>query len=136
MSQKFSPTAEPTIEDVRRQFEAWRKTSKLHEPIPAELWRSAASLCDRYPPYKIARQLRLNYTKLKNHVHALRPELPIKKAPAPAAFVELDFAIPATACQCVIEMQDSKGGKMTIQLKGQQCPDPITICKAFWSKDS
>jgi hypothetical protein len=135
MSQEFAPTAKPTIEDVRRQFEAWRKTSKLHEPIPTELWIAAASLCATNPPYKIARKLRLNYTKLKDHVYALKTDLPIKKAPA-AAFIELDLGVPAMAYQCVIEMQDPKGGKMTVQLQGDQCPDPIDICKAFWRRDT
>lgn len=137
MYPKFTPAAKPTIEDVRRQFEDWRKTSKLHEPIPTELWEGAASLCATHPTYKIARTLRLNYTKLKEHVHALKTDLPINKAPAvAAAFIELDLDIPSMACQCVIEMQDPKGGKMTLQLQADQCPDPLEICKAFWSRDS
>ena len=136
MDQKFAPSKNPTIEDVDRQFAAWRKTSKLHEPIPSELWKAAANLCGTYLPYKIARKLRLNYTKLKEHMHALKTDLPIKKDPTAAAFIELDLGIPAMACQCVIKMQDSKGGKMTLQLQGDQCPDPIEICKAFWSRDS
>ena len=136
MSQEFAPTTEPTIEDVTRQFEAWRKTCRLHEPIPAELWKAAASLYGTYPPYKIARKLRLNYTKLKDHMHALNTDLPMKKALAAEGFVELDFGAPGMACQCVIEMQDSNGGKMTLQLKRDECPDPIEICKAFWRRDS
>jgi len=136
MDQEFALTEKPTIEEVSRQFDAWRKTSKLHEPIPAELWKSAASLCGTYRPYKIARKLRLNYTKLKAHAHGLKADLPIEKAPAAAAFIELDFGAPSMACQCVIEMKDPEGGKMTIQLKGDKCPDPIEICKAFWCRDS
>ena len=135
MSQKFTPTKAPSIEEVTKQFEAWRKTSKLHEPIPAELWKAAASLCATSPAYKIARKLRLNYTKLKAQLHAFKPELPIKKAPAAAAFIELDLACAGKLCEYVIEMQDSSGGKMRLQLKGHQCPDPIKICKAFWGKD-
>lgn len=135
MNRKFAPTETPTIENVSWQFDAWRKTSKLHEPIPAELWKAAASLCGTYRPYKIARELGLNYTKLKEHARALKTDLPIQKAPA-AAFIELDFDAPAMACQCVIEMQDAKGGKTTLQLKGDKCPDPIEICKAFWARQS
>ena len=135
MSQKFPPTKAPSIEDVAKQFEAWRKTSKLHEPIPAELWKAAASLCATYPTYKIARKLRLNYTKLKEHLPAFKSELPIKKAGAAAAFIELDLASAGKVCEYVIEMQDPGGGKMRLQLKGHQCLDPIEICKAFWGKD-
>jgi hypothetical protein len=136
MNGKFAPTEEPTLEEVSRQFDVWRKSSKLHEPIPAELWKAAASLCGTYRAYKIARRLRLNYTKLKEHVHALKPKLPIEKAPAATAFIELDFNTPAMVSQCVIEMQDPNGGKIALQLKGDKCPDPIDILKAFWSRKS
>lgn len=134
MYQKFTPTDAPTIEDVRERFEAWRKTSKLHEPIPAELWKAAAGLCETHRPYIVARKLQLNYTKLKEQVYALKPDLPVK-ASAGAAFIELDFGAHFTDSQCVIEMTDPKGGKMTLQLKGEKCPDPIEICKAFWNRD-
>ena len=136
MSQKFTPPTEPTIEDVKRQFEVWRKSSKLHEPIPAELWEAAASLCGTHRPYIIARKLRLNYTKLKEHVHAFKSDLPVKRAFAAATFLELDIGAPAVVSQCVIEMRDPNGGKMTLQLNGKKCPDPIEICKAFWNRDS
>ena len=135
MYQEFASTENPTLEDVSRQFDAWRKTSKLHEPIPVQLWKAAASLCGTYRPYIIARKLRLNYTKLKEHVQALKMDLPIRKTPATATSIELDFGIPAMDSQCVIEMNDPNGGKMTLQLKGDKCPDPIDICKAFWRRD-
>jgi hypothetical protein len=135
MSQKFPPPKAPSIEEVTKQFEAWRKTSKVHEPIPAQLWTAAASLWATYPAYKIARKLRLNYTKLKEHLPAFKSELPIKKAGATAAFIELDLASAGKLCEYVIEMQDPSGGKMRMQLKGHQCPDLIKICKAFWGKD-
>ena len=135
MSQKFTPPKAPSIEEVTKQFEAWRKSSKLHEPIPAQLWKAAASLCATYPAYKIARKLRLNYTKLKEHLPAFESELPVKKAAGAATFIELDFASAGKHCEYVIEMQDTSGGKMRLQLKGPQCPDPIKICKAFWSED-
>jgi len=133
MVQKFEPTQIPRIEDVTRQFEDWRKTSKLHEPIPAELWKAAASLCETHRPYIIARKLRLNYTKLKEHANALKTDLHVQKAPS-AAFIELDFGAPAIDRQCIIEMQNPKGGKMTLQFIGAQCPDPIEICKVFWNQ--
>ena len=81
MSQDIKVTETLTIETVRRNFEAWRKTSKLHEPIPIELWKAAASLCKTQRPYIIARKLHLNYSKLKEHVDNSQVDLPAKKAP-------------------------------------------------------
>ena len=138
MSQDINATETPTIETVAKEFEAWRKTSKLHEPIPAELWKAAASLCKTHRPYIIARKLRLNYTKLKEHIAAAQAEIPAKKSPpTEAGFVELGFASPLPeVCEYVIEMQDPNGGKMRLQSKAHQSPDPIEICKAFWGKGS
>lgn len=131
MSQTFAPDEKPTVEEVKGQFEAWRKTRKLHEPIPAQLWKAAARLCGTHRPYIIARKLRLNYNKLKEYVEAA---LPVKKSHTDAGFVELGFASPNTVCEYVIEMQDPNGCKMRLHSKGNPCPDPIEICKAFWSK--
>jgi hypothetical protein len=136
MSQDIKVTETLTIETVRRNFEAWRKTSKLHEPIPIELWKAAASLCKTQRPYIIARKLRLNYSKLKEHVDSSQVDLPAKKALTETGFVDLGFASPPAGCEYVIEMQDPQGGKMRFQFKGNQRPDPMEICKAFWDKGS
>lgn len=130
MHQPIVTVKTPTIEDVKRQFEAWRNAREPRQPIPAALWDAAASLCDSHRPYIVARELRLNYTKLRDH--ALKTE-PAAKAPA-AAFIELDFGALLSDRQCIIEMQDSKGGKTTLKMKGDQCPDPVEVCKAFWSR--
>jgi hypothetical protein len=136
MSQDITGTETPSIESVRRRFEDWREIRKLHEPIPPELWKAAASLCTVHRAYIIARKLRLNYTKLKEHLDAAPADLPSKKTPTEADFVDLGFASPPCACEYVIEMQDPAGGKMRFQFKGHQSPDPMKICKAFWSKGS
>ena len=136
MSQQFNGTDTPTIETVLRKFEAWREIRKLHEPIPIDLWKAAARLCKTHRPYIIARKLRLNYTKLKEHVDSAQSDLPAKKTPTEAEFVDLGFAAPPAACEYVLEMQEPAGGKMRFEFKGNQSPDPMEICKAFWGKGS
>jgi hypothetical protein len=127
----------PTIEEVKEQFDTWRKTRKFQEPIPAELWNAAASLCGcgTHRPYIIAQKLGLNYTKLKQHLPASNTALPIKKAPAQTAFVELDLGTAPVPPECIVEMQDENGGQLKLHLKGQPCPDLIEIFTAFWRKD-
>ena len=136
MSQQFNGTDTPTIETVLRKFEAWREIRKLQEPIPIDLWKAAASLCKTHRSYIIARKLRLNYTKLKEHVDSAQSDLPAKKTPTEAEFVDLGFAAPPAACEYVLEMQEPAGGKMRFEFKGNQSPDPMEICKAFWGKGS
>ena len=136
MSQDITGTDTPTIESVRREFEDWRESRKLHEPIPTELWKAAASLCTTHRAYIIARKLRLNYTKLKEHLDAAQADLPAKETSTEADFVDFGFAAFPGACEYVIEMQDPQGGKMRFQFKGNQSPDPMEICKVFWGKGS
>ena len=63
-------------------------------------------------------------------------DLPAKKASTKTGFVDLGFASPPAGCEYVIEMLDPQGGKMRFQFKGNQRPDPMEICKAFWDKGS
>lgn len=52
------------LEDVVRQFEAWR--AKPHgRLIPEELWRAALGLLDRYAPSTICRHLRVGPARFK-----------------------------------------------------------------------
>jgi len=54
----------PELEDVVDQFEAWR--AKPHgRRIPAELWKAALGLLDRYSPSTICGYLRLNAGRFK-----------------------------------------------------------------------
>lgn len=133
MSQQIAPATESTLEDVRTQFETWRKTRKSRKPIPEGLWQAAVELSKSYPPSKICQILHLNYTKLKDRIQAARTHLPIIKDSTPA-FIELDFGAPAMSSECLIEMKDQNGAEMKMHLKGQNDLDPIEICKTFWSK--
>ena len=52
------------LEDVVRQFEAWR--AKPHgRLIPEELWKAALGLLDRYAPSTICRHLRMSPARFK-----------------------------------------------------------------------
>ena len=138
MSQPFPSTTKPTLEEAKEQFEAWRKASKSKKAIPPELWNAAASLCGRgtHRPYLIAQKLGLNYKKLKQHLDDSTDVPPLKKASTPTAFVELDLGNAPVIPECVVEMQDEKGGQFKFHLKGQRCPDLIEILRAFWKKES
>ena len=52
------------LEDVVKQFEAWR--AKPHgRLIPEELWKAALGLLDRYAPSTICSHLRVNAARFK-----------------------------------------------------------------------
>ena len=54
----------PDLDDVRAQFEAWR-TGPRTRGLPADLWRAAVELADRYRSSTICRQLGLNQSRFK-----------------------------------------------------------------------
>ena len=135
MSRQTTDKAEPTLEEVRVQFETWRKTRKSRQPIPDQLWQAAFKLSKNNSIYKIAKTLRLDYTKLKNFTRAgINHHLPIVKEISPA-FIELGIgACCSEACECIIDINRSDGAQMKMQFKGSCYFDPLELCKAFWGK--
>jgi len=73
-----------------------------------------------------ARALNLDYNRLKRRVR--NGEDDVKSG----AFVEL---IPqgAMLCACTVEMEDARGARMRIELKGAAA-DVTALSRAFWSE--
>lgn len=129
------PTLRPSLEEVREQFEIWRKTRKRRTAIPEALWKAAVSLSEDYPTLQISKVLRLNYTALKNRVQASNTGSSPRTDSGPA-FVELDFGGSILPGECIVEMEDKSGSKMKMQLKGVTGVDLLELGRAFWSKGS
>lgn len=57
------------LEDIRVRFQEWRRTARPGKSIiPCELWQAAASLARFYSLSRIAKELSLDYVKLKTFV--------------------------------------------------------------------
>jgi hypothetical protein len=101
--------------------------------LPEPLWAAAATLAATHGVSAVARILQLDYYKLKGRVtptpgRSVRP-------PAPPAFVELqlDDALRGASRSCRVELFDSTGGKMTVDLP---CDPPalLSLVEAFWRR--
>ena len=89
MEQNLTLTLSASLEQVRNQFEDWRRTRKSRrEPIPRRLWKAAVKLSDSYSIHSISKALRLNYSDLKDRVHKQSAPEKIKTLPA-AGFIDL-----------------------------------------------
>jgi hypothetical protein len=68
MSENSALSQRPTTEEVSKQFEARRRTIKLHDPIPMELWKwkAAASPCGPHRPYIVGRKFPVRATGCPN----------------------------------------------------------------------
>ena len=128
---KFPPPL--GLSEVKQQFEEWRKAKKGRERIPEKLWNAAVSLSKKYSISWISKELRLNYSALKNRIVEKDKDIIIEKVSSPA-FIELDFERPAFVSECIVEMEDSSGAKMRMCFKGKTDFELLELGKAFWRK--
>jgi hypothetical protein len=114
------------MEEVRQQFENWRSTHAPRSRIPGTLWISAVKLARQYGLYQTSRMLRLDYARLKAQVGP-GDAGEVKKAPA---FVEF---VATGSPECVVELENARGKKMRIELRGVAAPDLAELSRMFWS---
>lgn len=139
----------PDLDDVRKQFEAWRRRSP-QPPFPLELWRAACELLDRHSAHTICETLRLNESRFKQ----MRVAVGRKAANAPVrgtrrrvgakkrdpVFVDLgvvgalpDVRTPAerisSGCSLVIERPD--GARLTLDWPAPDSTSIAMLCTSF-----
>jgi len=114
------------MEEVRQQLESWRSAHAHRSRIPEELWGSAVKIARRHGLYRTSKTLRLDYANLKN-----RAGIPTSKTDSASAFVELlgGQRLP----ECVVELENARGKKMRIHLRGMEAPDLGLLSRMFWS---
>src|SRR5438445_586284 len=67
------------LNEVRAQFEAWRKAkTSVHQRIPTELWRAAIKLLDYYPVGQVCRELHVSAQDLNKHRAQMQTLSPAK----------------------------------------------------------
>ncbi len=65
MTQEDISTPSPSLNEVQKRIEQWRKGPHGPRLMPEELWEAAASLSKNYSVYKICKTLRVSYRSLK-----------------------------------------------------------------------
>jgi len=109
---------------LKRRFSAWRKSRSIGERIPEPLWNAAAQVAAKHGLNQTASVLSLDYYSLKKRVDRSRA--------ASTAFVELPSPSLSMTSECVIEMEDCRGARMRVHLKGQHAPDLLPLSRLFW----
>jgi hypothetical protein len=129
--QQHTPSPQPTLEEVQRQFSSWRKTRKRRTRIPPRLWQAAVSLAGRYSMHKISTTLRVNYTQLRKQV-SLAGTVPAA-SPLPPLVHFVEYAVPTPhRPECLIEMENRHGDKMRIFIGSSL--DLPGLSRSFWSR--
>ena len=128
------PDLPAPVEALRGQLEEWRRRrSSPRDRIPEPLWQSAARLARTHGIHSIARALRLNYDHLKRRVGTGSETAAAGRASKPT-FVELEVDQRRSQAQCIVELEDRGGAKMTIRLEGSSEVDLVGLAGAFWRK--
>jgi hypothetical protein len=129
------PDVPPEVSSLQRQVERWRQERRHREPMPEQLWHSAARLAQQHSVARIARWIRLDYYTLKERVESLDHERVALQEQGPA-FVELALPTGAPAPECTIELEHPRGGRMRIHVKGAGVPDLAALSRSFWGEVS
>lgn len=137
------------LEEVRRQFEDWRRTRERRTRIPEPLWRAAAETADVVGVYRTAKTLGINSASLKRRVQAAADSARVggrrravqaaaetaitaASAPTEATFLELPPPVWAAGGECTLELEEVGGAKMRVHLKGSAVPDVVALSRSFW----
>ena len=127
MSGRPAATVPVEIQEAQQQFGNWRGERKRGERIPENLWVTAVALAKEHGVWPTARALHLDHSRLKRRVRSGEEE-DVKSG----AFVEVISQV-AMHCACIVEMEDERGARMRIELKGAVA-DVIVLSRTFWSE--
>ena len=133
METKHLSAKTTAIEKVKQRFETWREVRKKRTKIPEELWQAAVELSSDYSFNKISRALHLDYSVLKERILSMKSEeLGVNEVEG--GFVEVDLGGGVSTEEWVFELEDGKGAKMRMRMKGGAGVDLIEIAKVLWGK--
>jgi hypothetical protein len=120
------------LEKVRLDLEHWRRTRRQRSPIPKALWKTAVEVAAQCGLTRTARILRLDFNGLKHRL-ALSDLPKVSKPTSSSAFMELLPVLPTTIPDCLVELEDGRGTRLKIQLKGAGSQEVLSISRGLWS---
>lgn len=120
------------LKAVRKRFEQWRATRSGRSRVPESLWSLAVPAAKAHGIYRVSQVLRVNYQGLKRRVADAKPVSRPEESSSP--FVEFDLSRSFSPTECLIQLEDHKGSKMTIRHTGSSSLDAIALCDVFFGR--
>jgi hypothetical protein len=114
------------LNEVKALFQEWRKHKGAKDPIPEALWSAALHLSPQHSPSHISKALSIRYGDLKQRMQAEEPNRELD-------FIELKPlpTEPPRQAPIHIEILETDGARMTLQLPGEQPLDLAALVRAF-----
>ena len=120
------------LDEVRRDFERWRQSRRFGTRIPEELWQAAAEVGREIGVSKASRELCLDYYKLRRRTESTPEQRPDAESPQERKFLEIPLcADPSPGC--ILEVEDARGVRLRVELKGATPAHLETLARTFWS---
>ena len=120
------------VEPVRCRLEAWRRTGKHRGRIPESLWEAMTELGRAFGVGRVAQALGVGYHALKERVKG--PGGPGRSSNHSAVFMENPMPAPARQSECLVELEDGLGAKMTLRLAPGSGSEVVALVQAFWRR--
>lgn len=115
MRETTKPTIAQSLETIKQEVQYWRSTRQKVKPMPEELWQTAAQVARKSSVGKVAKQLGLNYTALKNRV-ARKKSKKLSPVIHETGFIELGTnQPPGIEASCEVELERACGSKLRIK---------------------
>jgi hypothetical protein len=123
-------SSKSALENVRQQFDTWRK-NKTCKHTPQKLWHAAINLhcVEGLSIHRISKELHLNYNDFKKQI--TDNNILVIKEVETSDFIELKYSQEVPS-ECLIEMENIAGSKMRMSFKGKTDFDLMELGKSFW----
>ena len=127
---------DPTeLEELSCQIEQWRSTRPHRGAMPESLWIVAANLARQHGLARVSRLLHLDYYSLKTRIENLERA---GSAPSMAkpTFIELPPLAAHPAAECTIELEQARGRRIRIHVKGAAMSEVTALSRTLWGMKS
>jgi hypothetical protein len=125
-------SADTRLAQTAAAFAQWRSRVPRPSPIPEELWSQAAELATTLGVSPVARALKLDDNRRKQHMKAGVPA----PAPEPPAFVELSLGVPVAPRGCTLALSDGHGRSLRIEWTGGTPGELSALAERLWGTTS
>lgn len=128
-------TRSPLMRAAER-FAKWRLMRERGTRIPDALWKLAVRLATVHGVCRTSSVLHLDYYSLKRRLDADgSPPAPPRDSDEAMGFVELPPSTLPASRECVMELENTRGAKMRVHLRGADVPDLAALSRSFWDSE-
>jgi hypothetical protein len=131
------PISSDKLANARKAFSLWRNQSNRKRIIPDQLWLQAISLLDLYSISRVATELGLNQSRLREKQAAFKQPQPLKNlANEQTSFLELNQFLPAASAASVsstvqLQIERVDGTRLTLSLDSSQSDTVQNLVTTF-----